>query len=265
MNLFKFEWKQSFKGQMGWIIMLCFTCLLFLSLYPVYFESKDLVLQIFGGFPPELLLVFGLDPEMFFAIEGFYLFTLTYLYFVGGMQAANLGIGLLSKENRSKTNDFLFSKPISRSSIFIHKVLTQIVFLVISNVIITIVSYFCLNLVATSAISLSFLFHCSLSLMMVQWFFSCLGTLLGVLVKHLKNVSMLSLLTVFVFYGLSLLENIIDNNLLKFITPFKFFDSTQLMVDFTLNYAMVGFGLLIGLIFVFLAYGIFVKQDIHAV
>lgn len=265
MNLYKFEWKQSLKSQLGWIVMLCFTCLLFLSLYPVYLDSKDVVLEMFQGFPKELLLVFGLDAETFFAIEGFYLFTLTYLYFVGGMQATQLGITLLSKENRSKTNDFLFSKPISRTSIFLHKVMVQLSYLLITNVVICGVAYVALNQVSPSTIDVSFILHCSLSLLVIQFFFLGLGTLLGVVVKRIKNVSMLALLSVFIFYCLSLLENIIVSDLLTFITPFKYFNQSQLMLEFTLDYFMVAFGCFMGFVFYAIAYGIFMNQDIHAV
>ena len=264
MNVLKFEFKQSLKGQIGWVVASLITLFLFLGLFNAYMSAKEAVVMILQGFPAEVLSAFSLDLEIFFSIEGYFLFALPFLYLVAGLQSANLSIQLFSKENRCKTNDFLFTKPMNRSTIFMAKVSVLLVFIVMSQVIMFIPTYLLMKTFDPD-LSINYVLICSLTILLIQFFFASLGTFVGTILRRLKSVSIVAMLCVFSFYIISLLESVVDNSILQLITPFCFFNQELLFTNQQLDLAMIVYCVVICLVLMGMTHTLYIKQDIHAV
>ena len=69
------------------------------------------------NFPPAIKAAMGIAVDSFKSPLGYYTFAFTYSLLFGAIQAMNLGIGIVSKEEREKTADFILTKPVSRQDL----------------------------------------------------------------------------------------------------------------------------------------------------
>jgi ABC-2 type transport system permease protein len=160
----------------------------------------------------------------FFTIFGFYTYLFTFIPLAGTVQAMNIGVGIISKENSGKTADFLLSKPITRQKVLASKLLAALTTLIITNLIFICVSFITASAVSTDTFSGKIFVLISSTLFLVQLVFLALGILFSVILPKVKSVIAISLPTVFTFFIIGTLGSILGNENVRYISPFKFFD-----------------------------------------
>ena len=135
-NLYNKELKRNRKNLFIWSgIAVAFTFMI-TSLYPTFQNAGQAMMD---AMPKEMTKAFGMDMAEWKHIMGYYK---TYYGFhiilIMSIYACSCGANIISKEEREKTSEFLFSKPISRKTIFISKTLALItlVFLIFAHAII---------------------------------------------------------------------------------------------------------------------------------
>lgn len=69
------------------------------------------------------------------------------------------------------------------------------------------------------------------TLFLVQLFFLALGALFSVTIPRIKSVVAVSLPTVFTFYIVGMLGDVLANDEVRFITPFKFFETSDIIAQ----------------------------------
>jgi len=196
---------------------------------------------------------------------GFLGFLMTYIILIGGIQAMNLGLSLLSNELRDKTADFLYSKPVKRIHIIHAKVLVGIICILITNVLFSIGSMLTLNLMVHADFSLKLLFLFWGSLFMSQLFFLSLGMMVSVYMNKLKSVVPVSLGTVFMFFIINMLNESIQGRPLTPLTPFAYFHAGQLIQDLSYDYRWLFINICLVVLFTIMAYRYQMKKDIPSV
>jgi len=160
-----------------------------------------------------------------------------------------LGAGIISKEERDKTSEFLFAKPISRFKVITSKISAGLVNIVIFNLVtlvssIITVEYFTKN---NSTDKYIILLMCGLMIMQIIFFF--IGTAVAALVKKPKTASSVAtgvLLGTFIMTYLINMNSSFDG--LKYLTPFKYFDAQALLASSKLDIIYV----LISIILIFI-------------
>ena len=118
-NLYNKELKRNRKNLFIWSgIAVAFTFMI-TSLYPTFQNAGQAMMD---AMPKEMTKAFGMDMAEWKHIMGYYK---TYYGFhiilIMSIYACSCGANIISKEEREKTSEFLFSKPISRKTIFISK------------------------------------------------------------------------------------------------------------------------------------------------
>mgnify|MGYP001477089118 FL=1 len=73
------------------------------------------------------------------------------------------------------------------------------------------------------------------TLFLVQLFFLALGALFSVTIPRIKSVVAVSLPTVFTFYIVGMIGDVLANDEVRFITPFKFFETSDIIADGALD------------------------------
>lgn len=263
MNIFKFEMRALLKSSLGWALTLSCLSFLFLNLYPIYAANTDTIKQLFAGFPPIVLSALGINLDSFFSISGFYSFVFTYIVLIGAIQAMQYGLGVMSKETRMKTADFLMTKPVKRSVIIWAKLWAVILNLIFTNVIYIAISSLAISQLAKSDYSVVTITLQFLSLFLVQMIFVSLGAFYGIFAKRVKSVLSVSLTTVFGFYALSMLGAIIGDDKIRYLSPFKYFDAEYIILHeayepkfLWITFAWIAIGLGLG-------YFHFLRKEIH--
>lgn len=140
MTIYIKELKQDLKAFCIWTASIAFMMLVCIMMFPEMKGEMDSVSDVFanmGGFTA----AFGMDKLSFGELMGFYGIECGNIIGLGGgFFAALVGISALSKEEKERTAEFLFTHPISRFSIIIQKMLSVLTQVVMLNVIVVAVS-----------------------------------------------------------------------------------------------------------------------------
>jgi ABC-2 type transport system permease protein len=136
-NIYAQELRMARAAMIAWTLGLVLITLLFVSIYPVFSHDIDTTRNLLAGFPPQLRSMLGLSLETMDSFLGFYAYTFTYVGLIGAVQAMSLGLTMLSREQRSKTVDFLLTRPVSRSRIFASKLMASLTVLTITNLVLS--------------------------------------------------------------------------------------------------------------------------------
>ena len=265
MNMFLFELRSNMKSVLKWSIALCLIVIFYMAVYPSFAQSEEETRKLLSTYPQGLLTALGLDLDKFFSVVGFYSFMILYVLICAAIQAVNLGIGVISKEYRNKTSDFILTKPVSRFSVLTSKLLAVFASIVITNIIyLFVVTPFC-YIMSDKKLDIDMFLMISLTVFFLQLIFVAIGVLIALLFRKLKSVISISLTTVFSFFILSMVQGVIKEDFLKYLTPFKYFDASYIMKNnaFDTSFMLLWAALII--VFVSASYLLYIKQDVHAV
>ncbi len=265
MNMFLHELKTYRKYTIIWIMSLVSIIVLFFSMFPAISKEAEEFIKLMEGFPEAVRMALGLSVENIGSILGFYSYVFIYISLVGAIQAMNLGTSIVSKEIREKTADFLLTKPVTRTQIMTSKLLAALTSILITNVFYVVAAITMASLVETNAYSTKLFFLVSLTLFFLQLIFLSLGIVVSVLFPKIKSVLSISLGTVFAFFIIGALAAITEDEALRYLTPFKYFDLTYIVQNssYELSFMIVAIGFVA--IAITASYLIYCKKDIHAV
>ena len=265
MNIYIFEFKKNIKSILIWSMTLVFFAGLTLLFYPSIQDDMELFENILNKYPPALKAAMGFMVDSFTSLIGYYSFAFTYVVIFGTIQAANLGLSILSKEERDKTADFLLTKPTSRTRIITSKILSSLTSLIITNIIYYICIYLITYFFITNDFSLLKYTLINISLFLLQLIFFSIGLIISLILKKVKTVLPISLGLVFMFYAISAFAVNSKEDKLRYITPFQYFKTDYIIAEnnFELKFLILGFSVII--ISLIASYVIYLKKDIHAV
>lgn len=265
MNVFLFELKAYRKSTAIWVVSLLALIVLFLSMFPSFAKDVEDFQKLLESYPEAVRKAFGIEGDQFFSILGFYSYVFVYVALCGAIQAMNVGISIVSKEMREKAADFLMAKPISRTNILTAKLLAALTSFIITNVIFIPAALVVATLVKAEDFSVKIFLLLSIRLFFIQIIFLALGTFMAIVLPKVKSVLALSISTVFAFFIIGMLGSATDDEALRFLSPFQYFDSKYIMenISYEPAFMMTGFALII--ILLVLSLIIYRKKDIHAV
>lgn len=264
MNVFLREIRAYRRSTIIWIASLCGIIVVYMALYPAFTTDIAATRQILSSFPEALRRALNLSLSNFFTVYGFYGYLLGFAILAGSIQAMNLGTGVISKEVSGKTADFLLSKPITRSRVVSAKLAAALMMLVLTNVVFSAVSYLAAMVVAKEPFAAGTFFLMSLTLFLVQLIFLALGALFAVSLPKVKSVISVTLPTVFAFYIIGTLGDILGNDKVRYISPFKFYDTNYIINHSSIESRYLLIEVAIVVVAVALSYWIYVKKDVRA-
>jgi ABC-2 type transport system permease protein len=198
---------------------------MFMSMFPALQSDIGSTMKILETLPAAVRQGLGISLNDFFTIFGFYSYEFSFVVLAGSIQAMNVGVGIISKEMSGKTADFLLTKPVSRSSVVVQKLLAGLAALVFTNVVFIAVALAAATVASKDSFSVATFLLLNATLFFVQLFFLVLGMLLAILARKIKSVIAVSLPVTFGFFIVGSLGAIIGNTAVRYVTPFKFYDS----------------------------------------
>jgi ABC-2 type transport system permease protein len=265
MNIFFHELRACRKSTIIWTLSLIGIMVLYMSIFPSFAKDTEEFTKILQGYPEGVRRALGLNLGNFFTILGFYCFPLTFITLCGAIQAMNLGTSIISKEVREKTADFLLTKPVTRSALLTAKLAAVFTSIVITNIVYIAAASLMVNQVKTEDYSYQLFLFLSLTLFFVQLIFLAIGIIFSVIIPRIKSVLAVSLPTVFAFYFLGMLSTSSDEEAKRFLSPFKYFDTSYIMKHSGYETPYLATSAAIIVIAVAASFLIYARKDIHAV
>ncbi|MGI8383446.1 ABC transporter permease subunit [Robertmurraya sp. P23] len=265
MNIFLHEVRAYRKSTIIWTVSLIALVLFFMSLFPSFAKDAEQVNELLKTLPEALRKAVGIEIGSFTSILGFYSYVFMYIALCGAIQAMMIGASILSKEVREKTVDFLLTKPVSRSTIIVSKLSAAFVSIAITSLSFILCAYFIASYVKTENFNEQAFFLLSFSLFFVQVMFLAIGVIASMLLPKLKSVLSLSLGVVFAFFFIGMFGSTVGEASVRYITPFKYFDSMYIIKNSQYEWSY----LIVGLVWIVAAlvasFVIYTKRDMNAV
>lgn len=264
MNVFIQELKQNRNSTIVWAIALISIAALYISIFPSISENTNIA-DITKNFPEAFKKTFGITDDFLSAFPSLYALVLNLVLLTGAVQAMNLGTSIISKEVRDKTAEFLLTKPISRASVLHQKLLSVFTLILITDLVFFAANWGLIQVFIDDPFKFKTFFISSLSLFLVQSFFVSFGFLLGTVLPKVKSVIAVSLPAVFGFYIIGMLDTVIGEEKIKFLTPFKLFNVNTLTAGGDYELRMLVYLAVLTIGAVLTSFVVYQKKDIHTI
>lgn len=261
MTLVKHELRQGRVSLLIWTAAIGFFVAVCVLMFPEMKGQMAGVNAIFASMGA-FTAAFGMDKLNFGTLIGFYAVECGNILGLGGaFFAALCAAGMLSKEEKDKTAEFLLTHPVSRVRIVTEKLLAVLAQITVLNVVIYGLSVASIAAVGEAVpwkeISLMHLAYYLLQLEMA-------GICFGISAFLRKGSLGVGLGIATMLYFLNLVANIADvASFLKYITPYGYCEGADIVASGSLNATYVLIGAVIGLCGVALAYLKYTRKDIR--
>lgn len=264
MNVFRRELSAYRKSTIIWAVSLSAIILVFMALYPAFTADVEATKQVMSQFPEAVRAALNISLGNFFTLYGFFGYLLGLTMLAGSIQAMNLGVGVISKEVSGNTADFLLSKPISRSTVITAKLGAALVMILATNVAFSAAAYIAATVASEEPFEAQTFFLLSSTLLLVQLVFLALGALFAVIIPKVKSVVSVSLPTVFTFYIIGAIGDVLENDSFRYVSPFRFYDSNYIITNASLESRYLAVEAAIVIVAIALAYVIYLKKDVRS-
>jgi ABC-2 type transport system permease protein len=265
MNILLHELRAYRKSTIIWTISLIAIVALFMSLFPSFTKDTEEFTKLLEGYPAALRDAFGINLDTFFSILGFYCYGLSFVTLCGAIQAMNLGTSIVSKEVREKTADFLLTKPVTRTAVLKNKLLAALISIILTNIVYIAAATLIASQVKTEEFSVSIFILLSLTVFFVQLIFLAIGIIISVIVPKIKSVLTISLATVFAFYFLGMFSATSGDEVKRYLSPFKYFDTAYIIEKSGYEASFLITGAVVIIAAIGASFMIYAKKDIHSV
>lgn len=265
MKLFWREIRSSRKSTVIWTGSLSLLVFTFFLMYPSFVTDVAVSRGVLSNLPIALRSALDISLENFFTVFGFFAYLLTFVSLAGAVQAMNLGVGLLSKEETNKTIDFLLTKPISRPRVVTEKIAAGVCLLLFTNIVFSSVALVSAKMASSENFSNNTFLMLTAVLLFIQLVFFSFGILSSVLFGKIKSSISISLPAVFAFFVVGTVASIIDKDIARYVSPFKFFSPIYVIDNgsYELKFLIIEVALIAAAIVA--SYIIYIKKDIRAV
>ena len=259
MTIFFHELRQNLRSTLIWSAVLALLMVMYVALYPEMQASMEEMTDMLAEMGA-LSQAFGMDTldmgrfEDYFAVE-----VGNTVGIAGALFAALLGIGLLAKEERLHTADFLLSHPVSRRRVVAQKGLAALCQVLILNAIMLAACFLSLWAVGIECEARKMLLlTLPLVLMQVEILALCFG------LSAFGAGTGLGIGVAAAAYVLNILGNLVEGSEpLKYLTPFAYCEGSYILEHNALHptYLLIGLALTAaGIVAAFLK---FTKKDIR--
>jgi ABC-2 type transport system permease protein len=253
----------SFRSVIVWSLALIVLIFIVMSLFSSMAADAELMNEMMAEFPDELLAAFGMNGLDFSTVLGFYSFIFLFCQICLAIQASNYGFSLVSVEERELTADFLLAKPVGRSKILTSKLLSAGTGLVITNIVVWITTLLAISIFSDGrAYDTTALVLLLLSIALFQLFFLSVGMVISLLVKRVRNVTPFSMALVFGMYLLNAFGNMLGEDTLEIITPFKHFDANYIITNAAYDLPLVLLSVVIIIVSIVGSYMLYARRNI---
>ena len=227
-------------------------------------EMKGEMEQVSGIFASmgAFTQAFGMDRLDFGTLIGFYGVECGNVLGLGGAFFASLlGIAALSSEESGHTAEFLMTHPVTRARVLAEKLAAVLIQVLIFNAFMLLIAVGCIRLIGEPLPGKEILLlHTAYLAMQVELAMICFG-LSAFLRRGALGVG-LGLATV--MYFLNLVANIADSaSWLKYVTPFGYTESADIVSAGSLDMGMLALGLVVGVLVAAAGSAYYARKDIQ--
>lgn len=263
MNIFLRELKANRKALIIWSACMFLLVLSGMGKYTAYSGNSQNI-QVFNKMPYTIKALLGMGSFDVTTMVGYFAMLFLYIELAAAIHAVLLGAGIIAKEERDKTTEFLITKPVSRTTIITSKLIAALVNILILNIV-TLVSSIMMVAAYNKGDDISGeITMFILSMFIVQLIFLSLGAALAAFMNNPKSSGSLATGILLVAFAISKITDLTDKlNVLNMLSPFKYFSYKNLVAGNGLNFGIVLLSLVLVAAFSVSTYFFYRKRDLN--
>ncbi len=261
MTLITHELRQGKLSFAVWTAGIGFLLAICVFLFPEMKGQMEDVSDVFGSMG-SFTDAFGMDRLDFGTLIGFYAIECGNVLGLGGAFFASLcAAGMLSKEEKDKTAEFLLTHPVSRKRIITEKLLAVFLQIIAMNIIIYLLSVCSMVIIGEDIPWKEInLLHLSYFLLQIE----LAGICFGISAFLRKGSAGIGLGIATLMYFLNLIANIAESaEVLKYITPFGYTEGADIVTNGEIDILLVAVGMVFCVVGIVAAYWKYCKKDIQ--
>ena len=221
------ELRRHLRGILIWCAVLVGLNAFMMLFYPLVIESgvfEHLNTLFSNPFFKGMLTTFGVDMKSMTSALGYYVtYNAIYTMLLGSLVAILLGSGLLAREEKEKTAEFLLTKPVTRGEVLNSKMAALGVLITGLNLAVVLAGFVLLAVFTDAPYDVGAFLTVSWQTWLLMLAFGAVGFLVAALAKRARAVTGACLGIVLGFYIVSGLSRVSESTrAFGFISPFRF-------------------------------------------
>lgn len=263
MNVFIRECRAHRKALIIWSICMFMLVVSGMGKYTAY-ASGGAGGEVFDTLPHTMKVILGFGEFDVTAMSGFYAFLFPYIQLTVAIHAVLLGSGILAREERDKTTEFLMAKPISRRVILTSKLLAALFNVVVINIVcilssIAIVSTFDTGEDITKEI---LLLHATM--FVVQLIYLTLGTVIAATLRKSKKSGTIAVNILLAGYVITKITGLVEElKFLNVLAPLDYFSLEKAVKQGEVSIPVTLLSLALAAAFALMTYYSYQRRDMN--
>ena len=263
MSIFLRELKAHRLSLIWWCLGMASLVASGMAKYAAYKTAGQSITGLLAGLPRAVLVIFGMTGFDLAKASGFFGVLYLYIAVMAAVHASLLGANVISKEERDRTSEFLFAKPVTRSSVLTSKLLAGLVNVIVLNLATAVSSYYFVGYFGKGESVNADITLLMVGLLFLQLIFFTVSAAVAGIVKKPKSAPSIATSIMFTTFLVSYLVNFNANlDVLKYLSPFKYFDAATLMTAGRLDPVFVALSVVIVAVAVLGTYRFFGARDL---
>jgi ABC-2 type transport system permease protein len=264
MNIYLKELKFHRKSLIFWSIGVFLMVASGMAKYAGLSSSGESLTELFAQMPKSVRTVMGVGDLDVSKASGFYGVLYIYLVLMATIHAVMLGASIISKEERDKTSEFLFVKPVSRTKIITAKLLATLTNIVVINLVTFVSSVIIVGKYNKGESINGDIAVTMIGLFFLQLVFMAIGSAISAIKRRPKTASSqatgILLITFILSIAIDLKEGL-EN--LKYLTPFKYFEAKDMLDGGGLDSVYIVISILLTILLTIVTYVFYQKKDLN--
>jgi ABC-2 type transport system permease protein len=233
MNVYKRELRANRKSLIWWCLGMALLLLASMGKYAgMTAAGTQSVTDFIKMMPDAMRAVMGMNGLDLSDARSFFVVLYVFVALMVAIHASMLGAVIISKEERDRTSEFLFVKPVTRAGVITTKLLAAVTDIVILDIFIFAVSAGMMAKLGNGAPFMGGLARMMLGLGLLQLLFLSLGSAAAAVIGRPRAATGTAAgVMLFMFLLSAAIDINKDWSFLSFLTPFKYFSARDMMMD----------------------------------
>ena len=230
--IFLKELKRSRRSLILWSIVIGATALFGILEYPIMADYGDMMAHLSDVMPKLVQIIFGVYGADLTTTMGYYVVMYFWFGLIVFTHATYLGASIISKEQRDKTAEYIFTKPYKRDTIVTAKIMVAVVNALVVAILTGLISVLAMAALAVDVGALKSVFISIIGMFVTQLVFVAVGLLCSAVFIEYKVAALCSIAVLIATYIVSFaIEYIGTADYLSFLSPLRYFDVKSVISD----------------------------------
>jgi ABC-2 type transport system permease protein len=265
-NLFIKEIRRNFFSLILWIIIITLFITVTMSVYRTFLANQSKVVGMLSIVPAGLLQFKGISNfnDLLSALGFYAVNNIIYMMVLGSIYAIVISSNILLKEEYDKTAEYLLTRPVTRSEVFLSKLTVVSVNILLLNLVTTLAGFICVEIFKTGSFSIKAFLILSLYTLLLNILFGSIGLFLSVIVKRPKPITTFSIGIVLIMYFIYTLSRITEGIArIGYLSPFKYVNTNVLDPAYSISLWNLLYFTGITLLLTIISYRLYLRKDIY--